>query len=264
VVARVRRLAGEKRVGHAGTLDPLADGVLPVLVGRATRLADFLHAFSKSYLAVVKLGVATTTDDAEGEVLATAPIPSHNLESALCAFRGTIEQMPPQYSAVQVGGQRAYAVARKGGTLTLAPRSVTIHSLEATHLGPDMLQLSLTCGSGTYVRALARDLAQALGTVGHLTSLTRTRVGPFTLETAHTLDELAQRGVAACLLPADAVLPDAPAYHDSAPEAARLAQGQAVPVAGLRGDPIRVYDADGRLVCLAHADGAALQPRVML
>jgi tRNA pseudouridine55 synthase len=260
VVARVRRLAGEQRVGHAGTLDPLASGVLPVLLGRATRLADFIHTYSKTYVAEVALGTATSTDDAEGSVIEERPVPSNvDVEAVLPRFVGDILQVPPAYSAIKVAGQRAYAVARRGGAVTLSARSVTIHDLRL--VSSDPLTLEVTCGTGTYIRSLARDIAHALGTVGHLKSLVRTRVGPFTLATAATLETV---DVQAALLPPEAALPEAPSLSLSAEQAARVINGQSIAAGGLHADPVRVYDPQGRLVCLGRADGDRLYPRLML
>ena len=267
VVAKVRRLAGQRRVGHAGTLDPLAEGVLPVLLGRATRLADFVGEGRKRYLAEVRLGVATTTDDAEGDVTEERPVPDlsvADVEQAAAAFRGTIQQVPPAYSAVKVAGRPAYAAARKGAALELAARPVTIYSLDVLWLRDDTLALDVRCSRGTYVRSLARDLARALGTVGHLQALVRTEVGSLTLDTAVTLEQAAERGVAACLQSADAVLSDRPAVQASDAEIAALAQGRTVPADGLAGDAIRVHDRDGRLVLVASGDGERLRSRVPL
>ena len=259
VVARVRRLAGERRVGHAGTLDPLAEGVLVVLLGRATRLADYVQAQPKTYVAQIALGTATSTDDAEGEVIATERVPSFDIESVLPGFVGDILQVPPAYSALKIAGQRAYALARRGDTVTLEARPVTIYDLRVLALDP--FTLEVTCSKGTYIRSLARDIAQALGTVGHLAHLLRTRVGPFTLEEAVGLESL---DVAQSLLPADAAVPDAPRFDVSEHDIARITNGQAVPARGLHAEVVRVYDPSDRLVCLARADGDRLQPRLML
>jgi tRNA pseudouridine55 synthase len=267
VVARMRRLAGQKRVGHAGTLDPMAEGVLPVLLGRATRLADFIQLGRKTYVATVQLGVATDTDDTEGSVIAQAPIPQlfePSIEVVLATFRGEILQVPPQYSALKVAGRRAYAVARAGGEVDLAPRPVTIDQLRLLGWSESELRLEVTCSKGTYIRALARDVAIALGTVGHLTALSRTQVGSFCLNDAVTPDELAAQGIENALLPAAHALPDSPTYSAKADEAARLANGQAVPVAGLRAEHVWVYDPSGLLVCLASADGTLLRSRLAL
>jgi tRNA pseudouridine55 synthase len=267
VVAKVRGLAGQKRVGHAGTLDPLAEGVLPVLLGRATRLADFVQSGVKTYRAEVQLGTATETDDAEGAITSTASVPPFSmvlLEAALDRFRGTIVQTPPRYSALKVGGQRAYAIARAGGDVDLQPRAITIHDLRLLQQTPSGLTLEVTCSKGTYVRALARDLALALGTVGHLVALLRTRVGPFLLEDALTLEEIAARGLETVLQPASCALPASPTFCADPDQTGRLANGQAVPAACLRADAVWVYDPDGRLLCLASADGELLRPRIAL
>jgi tRNA pseudouridine55 synthase len=267
VVARVRRLAGQTRVGHAGTLDPLAEGVLPVLLGRATRLADWIQAGQKTYRAVVSLGTATETDDAEGAATKVAAVPrlsAGRLGEVLAGFEGELLQTPPSYSALKIGGRRAYAVARAGGEVELAPRYVTVHELRLVDWTATELTLDVTCSKGTYVRALARDVAAALGTVGHLSALTRTRVGPFSLDQAISLEQLAERGVDAFLLPASRAIPAAPSYTTQDGESARLTNGQPIAVEGLQAEAVWVYDPDGRLVCLGSADGMQLRPRLLL
>jgi tRNA pseudouridine55 synthase len=268
VVARVRRLAGQRRVGHAGTLDPLADGVLAVLLGRATLLADIVQAGAKEYRARVTLGSATTTDDAEGEVVETAPLPDFSdsdLDEALTRFKGEIQQVPPAFSAIKVDGRRAYSVARKGGAVSLEARSVTVYALHLVERSDRDLVLDVTCSKGTYVRALARDLAHSLGTVGHLSALTRTRVGPFDLGDALTLEQVAEQGVAAVLLPPDAALPDAPEYCATAEEARLLHNGRAVEVPGFAANLVRVYGpASHSLQWVGQADGRVLRPRLTL
>ena len=267
VVARVRRLAAQKRVGHAGTLDPLAEGVLPVLVGRATRLADFIHAGRKTYVTTIKLGTATETDDAEGAATAESSVPrlcETRLEEVLSQFRGEIQQVPPKYSALKVSGQRAYALARAGSAVDLQPRSVTISELKLLHYSANDVTLEVTCSKGTYIRALARDIARALGTVGHMASLLRTRVGPYLLAEALTLDEIAARGVAGALLPASTAIPDAPSVRTDSTSAARFANGQALAAGGLRAERVWVYDPVGRLIGLGSAQGDLLRPRLAL
>jgi tRNA pseudouridine55 synthase len=263
VVARVRKLAHQRRVGHAGTLDPLATGVLPVLLGRATRLMDLVQSGRKTYVATVTLGSATETDDAEGSVIATAPIPPlsiAHIESTLERFRGEILQTPPPYSALKIDGQRAYAMARRGATVTLAPRPVMIDSLALLDQTPDTLTLEVTCSKGTYIRALARDIAQALGTVGHMSALRRTRVGPFTLAEAHPLGELS---ATAHLVSAREADPVAPELRVEADEARRLNNG--LPIATtLRHERVWVYDPSATLLCLATADGTHLRPLLQL
>jgi tRNA pseudouridine55 synthase len=267
VVAKVRRLADQKRVGHAGTLDPMAEGVLPVLLGRATRLADVIQLGHKTYRATAHLGASTDTDDAEGTVILAQAVPALSgavLETTLDRFRGDILQRPPQYSALKVAGRRAYAVARAGGEVDLAPRPVSVYALRLLGWTPPELTFEVTCSRGTYVRALARDIAVALGTVGHLSALVRTRVGPFAIEDALTLDAIATLGVERALLPASCALPDAPTYSATADEAVRLANGQTLPAAGLCAESLWVYDPPGSLVCLATADGTVLRSRLAL
>jgi tRNA pseudouridine55 synthase len=260
----------------------MAQGVLPVLVGRATRLADDIQHGTKSYTATVRLGSATDTDDAEGDVVAELPVPKLSealLRQTLARFEGEIEQTPPRYSALKVDGQRAYKLARAGSEVELASRRVLVHELRLLSWSEHELQLDVTCSKGTYIRALARDIALALGTLGHLTELTRTRVGPFRLEDALSLDEIADRGVDATLLPASCALPDLPSVPVTTEEAARLTNGQTLPAAaplmlslskrepgpaGLSSDRVWVYDATHQLVCLAEVHGGVLQPRLML
>jgi tRNA pseudouridine55 synthase len=263
----VRRLAHQKRVGHAGTLDPLAEGVLPVLLGRATRLADFIQSGQKTYLATLSLGVATETDDAEGASVSTAPVPPISdavLEHVLDGFRGEILQTPPKYSALKVDGRRAYAVARAGREVALVPRQVTIYDLRLKSRSPTELALEVSCSKGTYIRALARDVAIALGTVGHLASLVRTRVGPFVLDASLTPEELATGGIEEALMPASCAIPDAPGFRADHAQASRLLHGQPVDMDMLRADFVWVYDPDGCLICLATADGSVLRPRFTL
>jgi len=197
VVARMRRLAGTRRVGHAGTLDPMATGVLVVGVGRATRLLTYITGADKEYLATVRLGASTTTDDAEGQTVSTADasaVAPADLVAAAAALTGDIEQVPSAVSAVKVDGVRAYARVRAGEDVALAPRPVHVAVFETGDLRRSGtftdVDVRVVCSSGTYVRALARDLGAALGVGGHLTMLRRTRVGGFTLDEARTLDDL--------------------------------------------------------------------------
>jgi tRNA pseudouridine55 synthase len=199
VVARVRRLAGTRKVGHAGTLDPMATGVLVLGVERATRLLGHLMLTEKAYDATVRLGVATTTDDAEGEVAAaasTSGLDEATVRAAAAEFVGTIEQVPSAVSAVKVDGKRAYARVRAGEDVVLEPRTVTVHELVVRDVRPagetTDVDVSVRCSSGTYIRAIARDLGAALGVGGHLTALRRTSVGPYDLCVARTLESLAE------------------------------------------------------------------------
>ena len=195
VVSRVRRLAGTRKVGHAGTLDPMATGVLVLGVDRATRLLGHLMLTDKGYDATIRLGVATTTDDAEGEVTATVStdgLDEATIRAAAGEFVGDLMQVPTAVSAIKVDGKRAYQRVRDGEEVELQARPVTVHELTVTDVRGDELDVSVRCTSGTYIRAIARDLGARLGVGGHLTALRRTAVGPYDLATAHTLDELGQ------------------------------------------------------------------------
>jgi len=211
--------------------------------------------------------VATDTDDAQGAVIRECPIPPLSqdlLREALSKFEGEILQVPPAYSALKVAGQRAYAVARRGGEVALAPRPITIHELRLGDWSPTTLTLQVTCSKGTYIRALARDIAVALGTVGHLTVLVRTQVGSFCLDDAVTLDDIAARGAPATCLPASQAIPDAPIFSATSDQSLKLLNGQPIAVQIVRSASVWVYDPTGSLVCLASADGTLLRPLLVL
>ncbi len=261
VVAQVRRLAGQKRVGHGGTLDPLATGVLPVGLGEATRLLEYLVEGQKRYAAVVRLGATTTTDDAAGAVTATAAVPALDIEAiqaALVPFTGTIQQVPPMYSAIQVGGQRMYDLARRGEHLDLAPRTVEIARIDVESWAAPDLALTVVCGKGTYIRALARDLGAALGCGAHLASLRRTQVGALDISTAVTLDELRAdpARLAAALQPPMSAVADWPSWTVDERDQQRLGNGLAITTTLAPDRPARAHAADGRLLALlAPRDG---------
>lgn len=274
VVARARRVLRVRRIGHAGTLDPMATGVLLLGVGRATRLLGHLALAEKEYEAVIRLGVSTLTDDAEGEVVATRPVdaPPERLAVAMAALTGEIDQVPAAVSAVKVDGRRAYARVRAGEQVELAPRRVTVHAFELRErrdpatgqpdpAGGD-LAVRVACSSGTYVRALARDLGEALGCGGHLTSLRRTRVGPFRVEDAMTLEEFAERGPAAITPLTRAVARAFPARQVDAVGARAVAHGRRLPAVGLPG-PYGVFGPDGAVLALAQERGGQAHPVVV-
>jgi len=193
VVAKLRGITGQPRAGHTGTLDPAATGLLVVCFGRATRLVEYMTGHDKAYEGEITLGATTDTDDAEGQVLATAAVPvvtSSDLHRLCERFTGDIEQVPPAFSAIKVQGTRAYTAARKGAALVLEPRAVRIDALELELLSPNRLKVSVECGAGTYVRSLARDIGAALGCGGHLAWLRRTRVGGFVVEDSATIAEI--------------------------------------------------------------------------
>ncbi|WP_322511049.1 tRNA pseudouridine(55) synthase TruB [Chloroflexus sp.] len=265
VVARVRRLVGRLvKVGHAGTLDPAATGVLPVALGSATRLIDQLVDARKGYVGVVRLGVQTTTDDAEGEPLATCAVPSltiAEIEAVLDRFRGDILQQPPAFSALHVDGQRAYALARAGNEVTLAPRPVRVERLELLAWTPPDVTIAVECGKGVYIRALARDIGTALGCGAHLAALQRTFVGPFRLEQAVPLAALTDRAVLAQhLLPPETALLDWPILLLDEADARRVLHGMAIFAGQPTADRARAHDPAGRLIALLRRDGERWQP----
>ena len=264
-VARVRSLARGAKAGHAGTLDPLATGVLPVAVGEATKTIPYMIEGPKRYRFGLRWGERRDTDDAEGAVVERSDVrPSAAaIVGALPAFVGRIEQVPPAFSAIRVQGERAYARARAGRPLTLAPRTVEVKSLRAVSVADGEAAFTVECGKGTYVRALARDIARALGTVGHVHWLRRVAVGPFTEHDAIPLDNLRELGHSPAftesLLPVDAVLAGIPALQLAACEADRLRHGQRVLARGSAPGKVRVV-VGSRLVALAEVDADRIRP----
>jgi tRNA pseudouridine55 synthase len=262
VVAQLRRVSHAKRVGHAGTLDPLATGVLPILFEGATRLSEFALKLPKTYEADVHLGFRTATDDAEGEREAVAPadgIAESDVRGALTRFLGRIEQEPPAFSAVKVDGQRSYKRARHGDLTRPAARMVEIHAIELLRFqaGEEpVARIRVTCGSGTYLRSLARDLGEVLGVGGYLGQLTRTAYGGLRVEDAVPLEALKDAAsVQERLLPAEAVLPEMQPVRLTAEQEAQVRMGRAVRVLPEpRPGPLRAHDDRGRLVALGHTD----------
>jgi len=275
-VGAIKRLYAAKRAGHAGTLDPLASGCLPVALGEATKTVPFVMDGQKSYRFTVRWGEERDTDDAEGEIVATSPVrPSPEaIRALLPRFTGTIAQVPPRFSAVKVDGERAYDLARDGETVELEARPVDIHALDLVALtGPDEAVFAAQCGKGTYVRALARDMGRLLGVLGHVTALRRTAVGPFdendmiSLEALEALWHRAAAGevnLAEALWPVETALDDIPALAVSRADAAKLQRGQAVLLRG-RDAPIfrgTVYlTVSGRLLALAEVDRGEIVPK---
>ncbi len=280
VVALVRRLAETHRVGHGGTLDPFATGVLPIFLGRATRLVEYHLGDAKSYRATICFGAASTTDDRDGELTPVdTPAPDRaTVEAALLAMLGPVLQTPPAFSAIKLGGRRAYAMARAGETPTLAPRSVTIHRLDLVDWdGADPARpvavVEVDCSAGTYVRAIARDLGMAVGNAAYLGALVRTASGGFRLDAARPLDEV--RAAAALgpdrlrglLLPPDAGLERFPRIRLTEPEIAAIARGQFVRPAAVPVDSaerVIATDADDRPVAIAVLRDGRLAPDKVL
>ncbi|SEC07538.1 tRNA pseudouridine synthase B [Paramicrobacterium humi] len=265
VVARARRIAGTRKVGHAGTLDPMATGLLILGIGSSTRLLTYIVGVDKDYAATIRLGQATSTDDAEGEITATAEpsaiagIAEPAIAEGVAALTGDIEQVPSTVSAIKVGGKRAYKLAREGEQVTLAARPVTISAFIVDAVRRDTssidIDVRVTCSSGTYVRALARDLGAALGVGGHLTALRRTRVGPFPVTDAVELQSLAvPRDLVA---PSDAASRMFPSVELTAQQAVDLGHGKRIAAAILPEGhgPIAAISPEGRLVGLVERRG---------
>jgi len=276
VVGRVRRLTGAAKVGHAGTLDPMATGVLPMALGEATKIVSYLMDGAKAYRFTVRWGEQRDTDDAEGEVVATSDArpAKEQILVVLGNFIGDIEQVPPVFSAIKIEGKRAYALARADQAPEMKPRTIHIEDLKLLSVvDADHAEFEAVSGKGAYMRSLARDLGTALGTVGHIVQLRRIAVGPFDEKQAISLDKLESLRHSAplseYLLPVETVLDDIPALALTETEARKLNQGQAIPVLPVasrsplknigQGDVVRVM-AEGRLVALAKINGGEIRP----
>lgn len=264
VVARVRRLVGIKRVGHAGTLDPLATGVLAVCLGAATRLSEYVMHTTKHYKARIRLGIVTETYDAEGKIQSergSSAITRPEVEQALKNFLGDIQQVPPMYSAIKQGGRKLYELARVGETLEREARSVRIDALAITDWQPPEFTLEATCSAGTYIRSLAHDLGETLGVGAHLAGLVRTASGEFTLDNAVSLSTLESDGWKPYVISIDSALAHLPTIHLGDEEAERLLHGQSVPAHdtadGILG---RAYRPDGHFIAIVKASGGWWKP----
>jgi tRNA pseudouridine55 synthase len=277
VVARVRKLIHQRRVGHTGTLDPLASGVLPICIGQATRVAEYLSESGKSYRTEITFGVVTDTYDAEGTILRvgnTSTLTQAHIEQILPRFLGPQQQVPPLYSAIKIHGQPAYKYARAGGTLSLEARSIEITQLTIIEWSHPKLTLDISCSKGTYIRSLAYDLGEALECGAHLTALCRTRSGPFSIEQSITLEQLAaaiaQEQLTSCLFPADYALQNYPALHLDAETARRVLHGNSFSYQGTITDPsptlARLYDQNAHFIGIAtwDKDDACWHPKKVL
>lgn len=271
VVARARRLTGQRKIGHTGTLDPMATGLLVLCLGNATRMVEYMTRHDKRYVGTIALGATTTTDDAEGEVVEKRPVPwmgDGELRELERRFTGELQQRPPAFSAVKVAGQRSYAVARRGGTPVLEERPVRVDELVLKVAGPGELAIEVQCGPGTYVRSLARDIGEALGCGAHLAALRRTVCGAFTIENAVTLDALEELVAAgeleASLLAPDEGLRDAGAAVVTVERGKQLRQGMMLAplAAGMRPAAVaRAYDTGGAFLGVAAVDaGGQIRP----
>lgn len=263
VVLAARRAFGESRIGHAGTLDPFATGLLVLLLGRATRLLPHLDGVPKEYEAIIALGRETDTDDLEGVVIRESPPPADaHIADSIRALTGDLDQVPPAYSAKRVAGRRAYDAARAGESLALAAARVTVYEWRDVRRHDDMLHAVIACGGGTYIRALARDLGRLSGSAAHLTALRRVRSGPFRIATAITLDDL-QSGRAE-LQPALAALPTIPHVIVDADRAERVLRGIAIERTESAPRAALIDARSGALVAFAEGQGDRWQPRVVM
>lgn len=261
VVGRLRRMTGQRRIGHSGTLDPMATGLLVVFLGRATRAVEFAEGHDKAYTALLRPGVVTDTLDTTGAVLATSPErPTlSELEAALGAFRGEIEQLPPMYSALKHNGKKLYEIARAGGEVERKPRPVTIYRLECTGERDGDFVLEVECSKGTYIRTLCDDIGRALGCGACMSGLRRTRAGGFDVRDALTIEEIERRGAENCLLPVDALFAGRPVVllKDARAEKA-LRNGMDVRFDADFAGECRVYAESGEFLALCRAEGGVL------
>lgn len=267
VVNRVRRIVGIRRVGHAGTLDPLATGVLLVGVGQATRLIEYLVGQPKTYIATICLGQTTDTYDADGEVVAERPFhgTQTDIENALSVFRGDIQQQPPMYSAIKRNGQPLYKLARQGVEVERPFREVTIYQLALLSWQPPSLALSVTCSAGTYIRSIAHDLGEQLGCGGHITTLRRTEIGVFTTTNGVALADLNNDNWTQFLLPLDTAVQHLPQLQVTAVAAQDLQNGKWLPCQANHPQAplVRVYDPDGTFIGIVAAYDDVWRPRKM-
>ena len=264
VAAKLRGVFHERRVGHGGTLDPMATGVLPIFIGRATRAAEFLESAEKEYVAGLRLGVVTDTQDTSGNILETHPVAvtREEVQAALRQFLGPIEQIPPMYSAIKINGQKLYELARRGQEVERKPRSITIHELELLEGADADYLLRVRCSKGTYVRTLCHNLGRALGCGGCMSSLRRTRAGSFTLLQAVTMQQVlnfaAEQAPQALLMPVDAVFSMHPPLIVTMGQAAKLKNGAQIKDWQFRPGTYRVYAEDGEFLLLGRVENGGL------
>ena len=261
VTAKLRGVFHTKRVGHGGTLDPMATGVLPVFVGRATRAASFCESAEKEYIAQLRLGLVTNTQDTSGEPLSEAPVSvtKDELLAVLPRFTGNISQIPPMYSAVKIGGKKLYELARKGQEIERAPREITIHELELLSGDGAEYTLRVRCSKGTYIRTLCHDIGQALGCGGCMAGLRRTRAGSFSLTQALALDEIvANPNAERLLLPVDSLFSQHPPLIVTLAQAKKLRCGAQVRDWHFKDETYRVYDETGGFLLLGRVEGGVL------
>ncbi len=267
VVGRLRRILGIKKIGHTGTLDPDASGVLPMCIGRATKTADMLTAQNKQYIAEVTLGSATTTLDASGEVTETSEVnvDEGDIQSVVTEFVGDIMQIPPMYSAIKIDGKRLYELAREGVEVERKPRPVTIEKIEilGIDLGNKKFSMKVDCSKGTYIRTLCDDIGRRLGCLAHMSALIRTRSGRFCIDDAYTLDEvekMAGEGDMSFLVPIDKVFEELPKLILSSRRAKLMCNGVRISAQGIiDGEAYRVYDESGSFLTISEAENGQLK-----
>lgn len=269
VVGRVRRIAGIRRVGHSGTLDPAATGVLLLCLGRATRMVEYLVGRPKTYVGRVTLGIQTDSYDADGDITEERPVPAltlSQLDAALEPQRGDIQQVPPMVSAIKKDGKRLYQLAREGKVVEREPRPVTIYRLETIRFDAPHLDIEVECSAGTYIRSIAYDLGEALGCGAHLSRLRRTAVGSFDVGSAHRLEDLSPETIADQLLPIDTAVAHLPRIDLTADEARDLGHGKLIETRP--GQPpaelMRVYEPSGRFLGLVIPFKRFWKPKKML
>lgn len=262
VVGRLRRVTGQRRIGHSGTLDPMATGLLVVFLGRATRAVEFAEGHDKAYTALLRPCVTTDTLDTTGTVLSTSDVRPElaEVETALAKFRGEIEQLPPMYSAIKQNGKKLYEIARAGGTVERKPRKITIYHLECTGEQDGDFVLEIECSKGTYIRTLCDDIGRELGCGACMSGLRRTRAGGFEVKDALTLEEIEHRGAEDCLLPVDTLFSGMPSVQlDSVRAEKALRNGMEIKApAGFCGE-CRVYASSGEFLALCRAEGGVLK-----
>ena len=262
VAARLRGVFHERRIGHGGTLDPMATGVLPIFVGRATQAVEFFEHAEKEYVAGLRLGVQTDTQDLTGEIVAQRPVSvtREQVQAALEGFLGVQEQLPPMYSAVKIGGKKLYELARQGKTVERKPRQIELLELELLSGENADWQFRVRCSKGTYVRTLCHDIGQALGCGGCMSSLRRTKAGGYGLDRAVTMEEIiSMDDPAACLLPVDSVFDRLPRVTVHENQLRAIYNGAAVKASGLADGPYRVYAPDGTFLMVGLAEGGTLK-----
>ncbi len=267
VVYRLRKMLGIKKIGHTGTLDPDADGVLPMCIGKGTKLAELITGYDKQYLAEMTLGAITTTQDKSGEVLETfaVNVDEKQICQAVQKFVGEISQIPPMYSAIKIDGKKLYELAREGKTVERKPRLVTIKNIEIKeiNLAEKTVKMLVDCSKGTYIRTLCQDIGTSLGCGGYMSALTRTKTGRFSLDEAYTLDEIAQmveNGDMGFLTPVEEATPEYPRITVAEKNAKKICNGIKVRVEGLKkGETYRVFDEKGEFLVIAKQGESTLE-----